>query len=94
MQAPLLPELFFRKIDFSLIDKVHSTMAPERRPAGDVIESYKYTFGKTPGKATTGRLDKMKRNKAAFSKQYPVYRVTPALSDLVWVDLKLGNSLM
>ena len=26
-------------------------MAPERRPAGDVIECYKYTFGKTPGKA-------------------------------------------
>ena len=50
-QAPFLPELFFRKVDFSLIDKVHSTMAPERRPAGDVIECYKYTFGKTPGKA-------------------------------------------
>ena len=51
LQAPLLPELFFRKVDFSLIDKVHSTMAPERRPAGDVIECYKYTFGKTPGEA-------------------------------------------
>ena len=50
-QAPFLPELFFRKVDFSLIDKVHSTMAPERRPAGDVIECYKYTFGKTPGEA-------------------------------------------
>ena len=48
-QAPFLPELFFRKTDFGLIDDFHNTLAPERRPSGDVIECYKYTFGRTPG---------------------------------------------
>ena len=49
-QAPILPELFLRKIDFGFIDDFHNTLAPERRPSGDVVECYKYMFGKTPGK--------------------------------------------
>ena len=48
-QAPVIPELFFRKIDFGFIEDFHNTMAPERRPSGAVLECYKYTFGKTPG---------------------------------------------
>ena len=38
-------------------------MAPERRPAGDVIECYKYTFGKTPGEACEDATLKMNKRR-------------------------------